>query len=136
MLFRSATRLILFEGTNDIGLCPKGQSEQVVDRLISAYVQLIDKAHAAGMTVYLATITPFKGNGWYTPFHEAARQEVNKWIRTSGKADVVIDFDRLVRDPANPDRLRPDYSDDWLHLNPTGYEAMGEYAASLLLNNL
>ena len=131
-----ATRLILFEGTNDIGLCPKGQSEQVVDRLISAYVQLIDKAHAAGMTVYLATITPFKGNGWYTPFHEAARQEVNKWIRTSGKADVVIDFDRLVRDPANPDRLRPDYSDDWLHLNPTGYEAMGEYAASLLLNNL
>ena len=61
---------------------------------------------------------------------------MNKWIRTSGKADVVIDFDRLVRDPANPDRLRPDYSDDWLHLNPTGYEAMGEYAASLLLNNL
>lgn len=126
--------LIIFQGTNDIGSSPLGKSEETAQRLIEAYMTLINKAHNAGMKVYGATITPFKGNGWYSFFHEAARQTVNEWIRKSGAFDGLIDFDQLVRDPQDKERLLPEYSDDWLHLNPQGYEAMGKYAASILLS--
>jgi lysophospholipase L1-like esterase len=56
---------------------------------------------------------------------------VNEWIRTSGAFDAVIDFDELVRDPQDPTRLKKEYSDDWLHLNPAGYAAMGKLAAEV-----
>lgn len=124
-------KLIIFEGTNDIGLS-KGNTEQVAADLIKAYQSLIAQAHAQGIKVYGATITPMKGNGWFSYFHEAARRTVNEWVRTSGAFDGVIDFDRLTRDPDDPERLRPDYSDDWLHLNPAGYEAMGRLAAEAI----
>lgn len=127
------SKLIIFQGTNDIGSAPAGQSEQVAKQLTEAYQALIEKAHKAGIkTVIGATITPFKGNGWYSLFHEAARQTVNEWIRTSGAFDAVIDFDELVRDPLDKEKLRADYSEDWLHLNPKGYEAMGLFASQVI----
>ncbi len=128
---KGVDKLIIFEGTNDIGIS-KGNSEFVADTLIGAYKTLIAMARKAGMKVYGATITPFKGNGWYSFFHDAARMTVNEWIRTSGAFDEIIDFDKLVRDPQHPDQLKPEYSEDWLHLNPKGYEAMGKYAAEIL----
>ena len=60
------------------------------------------------------------------------RQQVNEWIRKSGSFDEIIDFDELVRDPQDPQRLKKEYSDDWLHLNPKGYEVMGKFAAEKL----
>lgn len=123
--------LIIFQGTNDIGTT--GHAEQTVKKLIDAYQTLINKAHAAGIKkVYGATITPFKGNGWYSVFHETARQVVNEWIRTSGKFDGVIDFDKLVRDPQDKEKIQKQYTDDWLHLNPEGYKVMGQYAAKII----
>lgn len=124
-------RLIIFEGTNDIG-CSSKNYEHVADTLIACYKVLIAKAKEKGIKVYGATITPTKGNGWYSFWHEAIRQTVNEWIRTSGNFDEIIDFDELVRDPQDPQRLKAEYSDDWLHLNPKGYEAMGKYAAKKL----
>lgn len=124
-------RLIIFEGTNDIG--GTNHSEQTARELIEAYKTLIRKAHDAGIkTVYGATITPCRGFSYFTPYHEAARQEVNKWIRESGTFDAVIDFDALTRDPQQPDRLKAEFSDDWLHLNAEGYRAMGVFAAEIL----
>ena len=128
---RGANRLIVFEGVNDIG-GSRGNTERVAAELIEAYKRFIEQGHTAGMKVYGATITPFKGNGYWSWFHEAARQTVNEWIRTCNLWDGVIDFDELVRDPADPSRLNPTFSDDWLHLNPAGYEAMGRYAATML----
>jgi lysophospholipase L1-like esterase len=111
--------LILFEGVNDIG---RGSSAQ---SLTNAYAQFVDKAQASNLRAYGATITPFGGNGYYTPAHEGVRQAVNSWIRTSGKFDAVIDFDAAVRDPATPTRLLRAYdTGDGLHLNPAGYQAM------------
>lgn len=123
--------VIVFQGTNDIGGA-RGNSEQVARELIEAYAGMARKIHDRGMKAYVATITPFRGNAWYSLFHEAARQTVNEWMRHTSDFDGVIDFDLLTRDPQQPDRLRPDYSDDWLHLNPAGYEAMGRYAAGCL----
>jgi lysophospholipase L1-like esterase len=125
------TKLIIFEGTNDIG-CSNGNSEQIAAELIEAYKTLAAKAKAKGLKVYGATITPFKGNGWYSLFHEAARQTVNEWIRKSEYFDGIVDFDALVRDSSDAEKLRPEFSSDWLHLNPSGYEAMGYYAAEII----
>lgn len=61
-----------------------------------------------------------------------AHLTLNDWIRANKDVDGVIDFDTAVRDPANPSALIPAYSDDWLHLNPTGYEAMGKFAADAI----
>lgn len=124
-------KLVIFEGTNDIG-CSSKNYEHVADTLIACYKVLIAKAKAKGIKVYGATITPTKGNGWYSFWHEAIRQTVNEWIRTSNNFDEIIDFDKLVRDPQDAQRLKAEYSDDWLHLNPKGYEAMGKYAADIL----
>ena len=124
-------KLIIFEGTNDIG-CSSKNYEQIADTLIACYKVLINKAKARGIKVYGATITPTKGNCWYSFWHEAIRQTVNEWIRKGGFFDEIIDFDELTRDPQDPQRLKPDYSDDWLHLNPKGYEAMGKFAADKL----
>jgi len=110
---------IVFEGVNDIG---GGTTETTIT---NALAQFVDKAHARNLLAYGATITPFGGNSYYTTAHEAARQAVNNWIRTSGKYDAVIDFDAIVRDSNASTNLLPAYdSGDGLHLNPAGYQAM------------
>ena len=58
---------------------------------------------------------------------EAIREAVNVRIRTSGAFDGVIDFDAVIRDPADPLRLNPAYdSGDHLHPNDAGYQAMAD----------
>jgi lysophospholipase L1-like esterase len=121
----------VFEGVNDLGTAdPTDEAQTAVgDRLILAYEQIITRLHAAGIAVFGATITPMSGPGqvYGEPARETQRQRVNKWIRTSGRFDAVIDFDKAVRDPKNGTMLRPEYdTGDYLHLNPTGYKAMAD----------
>ena len=131
---KGVSTLIIFQGTNDIGT--SHHAEKSAKDLIEAYKKLIKKAHDAGIkTVYGATITAFKGNAWYSPYHEAARQEVNEWIRNGGEFDALIDFDKLTRDPSDPEKLKKELTDDWLHLNADGYRVMGEYAAEIVKGN-
>ena len=116
--------VIILEGVNDIG---GSRSQKVAADLIAAYEQFIDKAHAHDIMVYSVPILPFGGSMYDSEDHEAARQIVNKWIRTSGKFDAVIDLDAAVRDPANPAGLLPAYdTGDHLHLNVAGYQKMAE----------
>ena len=80
-------------------------------------------------------ITPYVGSEYYHPgpLNEKDRQTVNEWIRAAGHFDAVIDFDAVVRDSHQPDRLLPAYDcGDHLHPSPGGYRAMGE-AISLSL---
>jgi lysophospholipase L1-like esterase len=127
--------VIVFEGVNDLGgLARTGEvtAEQhaaMVEHVIAAYQQIIERAHENGLRVYGATITPYVGSGYYHPgpLSEADRQVVNSWIRAEGHFDAVIDFDAVVRDPEHPDRLLPAYDcGDHLHPGPAGYKAMGE----------
>jgi lysophospholipase L1-like esterase len=95
--------------------------------IIRAHRQLIARAHQAGLKIYGATLTPFEGAGYATPEGEAKREAVNRWIRTSGEYDGVIDFDEAVRDPVHPERFLPPYdSGDHLHPSDAGYKAMGD----------
>ena len=117
--------IILFEGTNDLGGSRNAMA--TADGIKEVWTKIVEEAHALGIKVFGATVTPVKGNGYYSPDHEAERVALDEWIRTSGVFDGVIDFDRMVADPANPDRLDPAflYENDWLHLNAAGYEKMG-----------
>ncbi len=126
-------KVIIFEGVNDIGAA-RGNSETIARQLIECYQAMIKKAKAHQMKVYLATITPFRGAGYYTPFHEAARQTVNEWIRSQAKnVNGILDFAKLLQDPMDDRRMKREYqSGDWLHPNPAGYKLMGEYAAGIL----
>ncbi|MBA9002980.1 SGNH/GDSL hydrolase family protein [Thermomonospora cellulosilytica] len=124
--------LIVFEGVNDIGTAeatPTAQRKVAAD-LIAAYEQIIVRAHAQGIRVYGATLTPFGGNAMYDDpqgHRETARQTVNRWIRTAGRFDGVVDFDAATRDPADPRRLLAAFdTGDHLHLNPAGYKAMAD----------
>ena len=127
--------LIVFEGVNDLGgLARNGevsadQHTALVEHVIAAYEQIIERAHAHGLRIYGATITPYMGSEYYHPgqWSEADRQAVNTWIRAAGNFDAVIDFDAVVRDPEHPDHLLPAFDcGDHLHPSPAGYKALGD----------
>ena len=127
-------KVIIFEGVNDIGAARSGSSETVARQIIESIQGMMKKAKARKMKVYLGTITPFKGAGYYTHFHEAARLYVNDWIRSQARnVDGILDFAKLLQDPNDDRRMKREYaSNDWLHPNPTGYKAMGIYAADIV----
>jgi len=127
--------VIVFEGVNDLGGLARldevtaAEHASLVRRVVAAYQQVIARAHAHGLRVYGATITPYVGSTYYHPgpMSEADRQAVNQWIRTGGHFDALIDFDAVVRDPQHPDQLLPIYDcGDHLHPSPAGFKAMGD----------
>lgn len=132
--------VVLMMGINDVGwpgtiLVPPGEAAPTPEEIIAGYQQIIARAHAHGMKILGATLTPFEDAfhswmplyGFNNPEKEAKREALNKWIRTSGAFDGVIDFDALTRDPKNPKHLKPELdSGDHLHPNDAGYKAMAE----------
>ena len=129
---RGVRWVIVLEGVNDIGTAANakkyhnGEPATAAD-LIAADEQIIARAHAHNIRVYGATIMAFGQSFYYTPEAEADRQTVNKWIRTSGKFDAVIDLDAATRDPHDPSHLsKAADSGDHLHPGDEGYRMMGE----------
>src|SRR4051812_6814722 len=122
--------VIVLLGVNDLGhpgtVAPLSEVVSA-DDLIAGHRQLIARAHDAGVSAFGGTILPFKDDtlGFYSPENEAKRQKLNRWIRTSGEYDGVVDFDRAMGDPADPIRLNPAYdSGDHLHPNDAGMVVM------------
>ncbi|GGJ87957.1 SGNH hydrolase [Streptomyces camponoticapitis] len=112
-------------GINDIIRRP---NETDPDRITAGLKTLTRQAHGWGLRVVGSTLTPFGGNPRHTDRLEAVRDRVNEAIRSGDVFDRTVDFDRLLRDPYAPDRLRPDYdSGDGLHPSDHGYAAMGRF---------
>jgi len=141
VLERSGVKyVILLEGVNDLGRSSilregKGGPRQAkspeepvtADDLIAAMSRMIDQAHAKGIKVIGATMTPYKGANYARPDGLEARQKINKFIRTGGKFDGVIDFDTAVHDPADPESYLKIYNDkDHLHPNDAGTKKMAD----------
>jgi len=126
--------VVVLEGIVDIGLAGTefAPTEAVsVDDLVAGMKQLIERAHDHGMKIFAATQTPFSGAttipGIFSAEKEAQRKALNQWIRSSHAFDAVIDFDKVVADPANPERIRPAWdSGDHIHPNDAGYQAMAD----------
>lgn len=128
---------IVYEGINDIGNLPNNETAATnrAKALIDAYKQMIEKAHAKGITIYGATIMPVKGNGYYGTYREVCRNAVNEWIRTSGAFDGVIDFDKAMQDPADAAKIKDALQDDYLHPNVAGHKTMGDFVDLSLFTN-
>jgi lysophospholipase L1-like esterase len=123
--------IILLQGINDISASEllAGPGDKVsVAQLIEAMQSLIGRAHAKGIRIWGATLLPRAGASGprpHTGTMEAKRLALNAWIRSAGAFDGVIDFDALMRDPAQPARLLPAFdSGDHTHPNDAGYLAM------------
>ncbi|MGW6909419.1 SGNH/GDSL hydrolase family protein [Streptomyces sp. NPDC054940] len=115
--------VFLFQGVNDI----KAHTGVTAEDLIEGYREIVDRAHAAGKCVVVATVGPFKGWHEWDPAAEAVRQEVNTFLRTSGEFDAVTDFDRILRSPYDPARMLPALDGgDHIHPNDKGMQAMAD----------
>lgn len=141
--------VIVFEGVNDLGIAygnaqgPMGERFRAMasahkvtsEDLVAGYRQLIARGHAKGLKVVGATITPYGGALYYSPDGETVRQAVNHWIRTSHEFDGVIDFDAVMRDPADQTRIKEGFhAGDHLHGSDAGYAAMAAAIDLSLLN--
>lgn len=127
--------VIVLLGINDIGhpgsSAGAPASEEVsAEEIAAGLAQLVDRAHEHGIRVFGATLTPFENTtleGFFSPEKEVKRQAVNRWIRTAGKFDAVIDFDAAIRDPRHPARILPAFDGgDHLHPSDAGQQAMGQ----------
>lgn len=128
---------MIWEGVNDIGVAAPdpGTQKEIGDRLIVAFKQIATRIHAAEIPMFGATISPFGTSpgsnvtqAYSDPEREKTRRRVNEWIRTSGVFDVVLDFDKVLRDPNEPSRLASEYdSGDHLHPSVNAYRALAEY---------
>lgn len=126
----NVTDIILFEGINDIGHSDPYHVYDA-DLIIDGMKQIAAEAHEHGLNIYIGTLTPmnaFTGDPeYYTEEGEATRQEVNDWIRSQEVFDGMFDFDRVLRDPENPDKILPEYnSGDNLHPNDEGLKALAD----------
>ena len=112
---------VVLLGINDIN------SDATASALADGYRSLVSQAHAAGIRVVGATILPQRGFASWTPARERVRQATNTFVRTSGVFDAVVDLDAALRDPRQPDRMKPAYdSGDHLHPGVAGYGAVAE----------
>ncbi|HEX3972047.1 MAG TPA: SGNH/GDSL hydrolase family protein [Stellaceae bacterium] len=136
------THAIVYIGTNDLRN-QRGDPAEVVtaEQMIGGLKQLALRAKAAGLIVYGATMIPYENEtyhpGAWTPQGEAKRQAINEWMRAQGAAhfDALIDFDKIVLDPAHPASMRAEYDcGDHLHPSDTGYRHMGDAIDLTLFN--
>ncbi|MFF7752538.1 SGNH/GDSL hydrolase family protein [Streptomyces sp. NPDC007971] len=125
VLSRTGVRAVVIDlGVNDILRNPRLADP---DRIVEGLRTLVRQAHARGLTVVGATLMPFKGHRGWTPARESVRQQVNAEIRAGRVFDAVVDFDRALKDPYDPRRLRPDFdSGDHLHPSDLGFARMGD----------
>ncbi|VTU16564.1 GDSL-like Lipase/Acylhydrolase [Variovorax sp. PBL-H6] len=129
------THVLILIGINDLGVslpeAMQGLSPAFrpasTEQLAAGLQQLVGQAREQAVKVLLGTITPFKGAAYWSEEKELRRQALNRWIRGRQDVDAVVDFDRALRDAADPAAMNPQYdSGDHLHPGPPGYAAMGD----------
>ena len=113
-------------GTNDIfhplaGFTPPEQAADPA-AMIGGLTRIAAQIHAHGAKAVGCTITPWKNcQGRFAAAPEAVRCTVNDWIRRTDCYDLVLDFDEMLADPTDSERMLPCYdSGDHVHPGPAG----------------
>lgn len=132
------TSVVVLIGINDISwpgtAFARAEPRPSLAELQAGYRQLAKRAHARGVRIVGATLTPFAGalpgtplDDYYQPEKDVLRSQLNAWLREGSPFDAVIDLDRTLRDPASPARLAAAFdSGDHLHPGDAGNRAMAE----------
>ena len=117
---------VLLMGINDIGSAQSDISENIINE----YKSIIDRCHKNGITVFGCTLTPMKGNSYYSELHEQIRLKVNEFVLSEDSGfDACIDLSSAVaseNDPAQMDRQYVSVWNDYLHFNDSGYKYVGQ----------
>lgn len=136
------THVMLLAGVNDLGSSHRQRATTPESRaallaeMKAGFSTLKQQAAARGVCLFVSTVMPYGGSGYYQPAaeNEADRQALNDWIRREGGFDAVVDFDALARDPARPSHLKRELDNDGLHPSLAGYRAMAEAFPVALLD--
>ncbi|WP_167490622.1 GDSL-type esterase/lipase family protein [Nocardia terpenica] len=120
-----AKAVIILLGMNDLGFFASART------VINAYRDLVDQAHAAGLTAIGGTLTPTGGaygleRNYGLRRALRNRERVNEFIRTTGLFDGIIDFAAATADPNNPHRWALGLSPDNVHPNDQGARAQAD----------
>ncbi len=123
---QGVTHAIVLLGINDLEVAHVVASQQVtLDQLVAATQSAVGKARARGVKVVLGTLLPYKGSAFFAAADETVREGYNAWVRSQATGDGIVDFDAVLRDPADPLAIAPALSSpDHLHPNDAGYAAM------------
>lgn len=125
--------VVLLIGINDVGTAQADISQN----MIADYKSIIDRCHEKGIKVYAGTLTPVKGNFYYSELHETIRWTVNDFIMSEDSGfDGVIDFASAIAREDDPSQMRDEYCSpgmDYLHPGDEGYKAMAQKAYDQLV---
>jgi lysophospholipase L1-like esterase len=121
------SHVVVFLGTNDI------RRGAPAEQVIGGLKDILTRVHAKGIKIIGVTIIPrdttvpgIADTGW-SDAKSKIRNEVNDWIRTQAGFDGVLDFDKMMRDPGNPDVINVAYDcSDGIHPSPAGYFLLGK----------
>jgi len=127
VLAQAGVRWVIFadDPINDLG---STKPQPTADQLIAGMKQLIDRAHAKHIKFLCSTLTPYEGAAYWNPTGEAAREQINGFIRSKASGcDAIVDQDAATHDPAHPSRYLPAYDNgDHLHPNNAGLQAIAD----------
>lgn len=106
-------------------------TQDLIDGVENIYIA---HARALGLKVWSGTLLPIFGWRTYNENRDVIRNEFNQWLRESDKFDGCVDFDKAVRDTAEPAKFAAGFdSGDHLHPSAKAYEAMAESVPPELL---
>ncbi|ASO18097.1 lysophospholipase L1-like esterase [Actinoalloteichus hoggarensis] len=113
--------LVLNSGSNDL------RNGVDAPTVLAALEDMAEAARDRGLFVVATTVTPFGEHRSFTEETEAVRLAVNAAMFQSPSFDLVVDLDAVTRDPARPQRLRPDLDvGDGSHPNQLGARLMAD----------
>lgn len=112
-----------------VGLVP----EATLEELVAGHQMLIDQAHASGVKIVFAEMSPWKGytrdilktgqvDLEWTPEAQKQCDQLTQWIRSTDQSDGSINLDCL-KEPSDPTRMPDDFTDDGAHLLAPAQEA-------------
>jgi|tagenome__1003787_1003787.scaffolds.fasta_scaffold20812434_1 lysophospholipase L1-like esterase len=114
----------------DLGINDIWMNNEPADKIIASLRQINQQVRERGIQVIMGTLGPFNGftvaTGVWTPEKEATRNAVNTYLREHrSEFDAVVDFDKILRDPADPTKVKPEFdAGDHIHPNDAGAKAM------------
>lgn len=125
VIAQPGVRWVIFadDPINDLG---STKPQPTADALIDGLKQLIERAHEKHIKFLCSTLTPYEGAKYWNLSGEAAREQINSFIRSPASGcDAIVDQDTATHDPEHPSRYLAAYdSGDHLHPNNAGLQAI------------